>query len=82
MGGTVLGVGDLDGDDGPRLGGVVVVVGIADGDQICRGNGEEGGLERSGLAQCDNLFHSLIQPMTLECQAANSIDARHFMALN
>ena len=49
MGGSVLGVGDLDGDDGPGLGGVVVVVGVADGDQIWRGNGEEGvGLDPSG----------------------------------
>ena len=37
--GTVLGVGHLDGDDRPRLGGVVVVVGVADGYQIWNGVG-------------------------------------------
>ena len=47
--GAVLCVGDLDGDDGPRLGGVVVIVGVANGDQIWRGNGEEY-LEKSSLA--------------------------------
>ena len=35
--GAVLGVGDLDGHDGPRFGGVVVVVGVADRDQIWGG---------------------------------------------
>ena len=41
VGGAVLGVGDLDGDDGLGLGGVVVVVGVAHGDQIWRGSGEK-----------------------------------------
>ena len=49
VGGAVLGVGHLDGDDGPRLRGVVVVIGVADGDQIWRGNLEED-LETSSLA--------------------------------